>query len=267
MQPVIWLLDGPERVSAETPILRGDDLGVLRGESVFETLRIIGGQPVHLDAHLARHAISAARLDLTLPGGWEALAHKAADGIEAGVLRLVFTRGGVGYAVVTAVPAESVRARTQGLRVLTLTLGVTADARGRAPWLLGGVKSTSYAVNMASQRHAQALGVDDAIWLSSDGWVLEAPTSTVVLVSGERLSTPPVATGILPGTTLGALRDLVDVPEAPISAADLAAADEVMLLGSVRGVAPVIALDDRELGIGPLTRRLSRQFEESLASR
>ena len=267
MLPVIVLLEGLRRVPAETPILRGDDLGVLRGESVFETLRVVDGRPVHLDAHLARHAVSAARLDLSLPGGWRELALAAAEGVDEGVMRLVWTRGGVGFALVTDVPAESVRARTHGLRVLTLTLGISADVRGAAPWLLGGVKSTSYAVNMASQRHAQALGADDAIWLSSDGWVLEAPTSTVVVVSGGRLSTPPVATGILPGTTLAALRDLVDVPERPISVADLAAADEVMLLGSVRGVAPVVWLDGRELGIGPLTRELSLRFEESLTSR
>lgn len=263
----LTLLDGLRRVPAGTPVLPGDDLGVLRGESVFETLRVLDGRPVHLDAHVARLAVSAARLDLALPDGWRELALTAAGGVAEGVMRLVCTRGGVGYALVTDVPAESVRARHDGLRVLTLTLGVTADQRARAPWLLGGVKSTSYAVNMASQRHAQALGADDAIWLSSDGWVLEAPTSTVVVVHDGRLSTPPVETGILPGTTLAALRDLVDVPERPVSAAELSQADEVMLLGSVRGIAPVISLDGRELGIGPLTRELSLRFEQALRPR
>ena len=263
----VTLLDGLQRLPATTPILRGDDLGVLRGESVFETLRIVAGRPCFLEAHVQRLAVSAARLDLDLPGGWEELALTAAEGVEDGVLRLVCTRGGVSYALVTDVPAESVRAREHGLSVLTLTLGITAEQRATAPWLLGGVKSTSYAVNMASQRAAQALGADDAIWLSSDGWVLEAPTSTVVLVLAGSLITPPVATGILPGTTLAAVRDLVDVPERPVSADELAQAEEIMLLGSVRGVAPVVRLDGRELGIGPTTRSLGEQYEAALRPR
>jgi 4-amino-4-deoxychorismate lyase len=265
--PRVQLLGDATALPATTPILRGDDLGVLRGESVFETLRIVAGRPAYLEAHLARLAVSADRLNLELPGGWEALALEASNGVADGVLRLVYTRGGVGYALVTDVPTESVRARVEGLSVLTLTLGVTADARSAAPWLLGGVKSTSYAVNMASQRAAQALGADDAIWLSSDGWVLEAPTSTVVIVLAGDLVTPPVTTGILPGTTLAAVRDLLPVPERPISVAELAQSEEVMLLGSIRGVAPVVRLDGRELGIGPVTRALSERYEAALRVR
>lgn len=264
----VYLLQGHERVAADTPVLRADDLGVLRGESVFETLRIRHGRPALLEQHLARMARSAERVDLVLPPGWAELAVAASEGVEDGVLRLVCTKGtstrpGTGYALVTDVPAETVAGRS-GVTAVTLTLGVTAAQRAEAPWLLGGVKSTSYAVNMASLRTAHDQGADDAIWLSSDGWVLEAPTSTVVVVLGDRLVTPPVATGILPGTTVDHCATLAPIETAAVSVAELAGADEVMLLSSVRGVAPVVRLDGRDLGVGPRTKDLAEAFEASL---
>jgi len=266
--------DGPRLVGPMQPILRADDLGVLRGESVFETARIAGGRPAYLDAHLARFARSAARLDITLPDGWTELARVAvaAYGEPDGVLRLVCSKGApgqgpVGFALVTPVPAESVRAREHGVRAITLTLGVPAGLRAQAPWLLGGVKATSYAVNMATIRHAQDEGADDAIWVSTDGEVLEAPTATVAWVQDGILVTPPPSEiGTLPGTTLDVALGLLASPyEIRRGTADeLAAADEVMLLSSVRGVAPVIALDGRVLGIGPMTAGLRDAFEAAL---
>ena len=254
-----------ERVAPDAPVLRADDLGVLRGESVFETMRIRRGRPALLAEHLTRLAQSAERVDIALPDGWAELAETASAGVDDGVLRLVSTKGGVSFALVTDVPAETVAGRS-GVSAVTLTLGVTAAQRREAPWLLGGVKSTSYGVNMASLREAHAQGADDAIWLSSDGWVLEAPTSTVVVVLGDRLVTPPAATGILAGTTVAHCATLVPIETAPVSAADLAAADEVMLLSSVRGVAPVVRLDGRELGTGPRTKELAELCEASLSA-
>lgn len=259
----VTLLDGLRRVPDDTPVLRADDVGVLRGESVFETLRIAGGRPVHLAQHLARLAVSASRLEMNLPTGWEALAHAAVDRDE-GVLRLVCTRGGTGYALVTDLPAEALAAREHGVRVVTLTLGITADQRAAAPYLLGGVKSTSYAVNMASLRAAHDAGAEDAIWVSADGWVLEAPTAAVVVALDGVLMSPPPAVGILPSLTLAAARELTPITSQAVSVADLARADEVMLLSSVRGVAPVVTLDGRDLGIGPRTAHLRAAYEASL---
>lgn len=259
---------GPQLVEPTSPVLRADDLGVLRGESVFETARIAGGRPAFLDAHLARLGRSAARLAIELPSGWAELAAFAVEayGGPDGVLRLVCTKGGVGFALVTPVPAETIRGRVDGVRAITLTLGVPASARSEAPWLLGGVKSTSYAINMATLRHAHDEGVDDAIWLSTDGFVLEAPTSTVAWVRGGQLVTPPAELGILPGTTLDVVLGLCEVPYEVRrgTAAELAAADEVLMMSSVRGVAPVISLDGRDLGVGPVTAALREAFEAEL---
>jgi 4-amino-4-deoxychorismate lyase len=271
--PCVLLLDDPTEVlDVSTPLLRADDLGVVRGEAVFETLRVAGGRPAFLDLHLRRLRRSAIRVGIALPGGWEQLARAAAATQDEGFLRLTCSKGApgaapVGFAVAAPVPADIVHGREAGVRVVTLTLGVEALTRSTAPWLLGGVKSTSYAVNMASQRVAVERGAEDAIWVSSDGEVLEAPTATVAWVHEGRLVTPPAeVVGTLPGTTADVALRLSPVPVDVRrgTARELAHAQEVMLLSSVRGVAPVVELDGRRLDVGPVTTALRAGFEQAV---
>jgi 4-amino-4-deoxychorismate lyase len=113
------------------------------------------------------------------------------------------------------------------------------------------VKTLSYAVNMAAQREAARRGADDALFVSSDGVVLESPTSTPVWAVGRTLHTTPTgATGILPGTTQQLL--FARAPGAGWTTAetfarvdDLHAADVLWLVSSVRGPVEVIELDGK----------------------
>jgi 4-amino-4-deoxychorismate lyase len=265
-------------VPADTPILRADDLGVLRGDGIFETMHVRDGQPWLLDDHLVRMAGSAARLDLPLPPLAD-LAGLATEicaqwpATQEGGLRLVCTRGPEGgeatpggtvttFATVSPVSATTVRARREGIAVVTAALGYAASARTGAPWLLGGAKTLSYAVNMASLRWAGAHGADDMLWVSADGWALEAPTATLVWLDGDHLCTVPAeGTGILPGCTARCLMaragSLGFVPaERMIRPADLASAGGVWLASSVRGLAEVRVLDTVPLPPSPHTVRL-----------
>jgi hypothetical protein len=63
---------------------------------------------------------------------------------------------------------------------VTLDRGLPAEGAGDMPWLLAGAKTLSYAVNMAALRHAERLGAGDVIFVSSEGYLLEGPRSTVV---------------------------------------------------------------------------------------
>jgi 4-amino-4-deoxychorismate lyase len=265
---------GRGRVPADTPILRADDLGVLRGDGVFETMHVRAGKPWLLDEHLARMVRSAAKLELDLPDR-DALAGLVADAcdgwpdeVEAS-LRLVCTRGPDGAAgpvtvFATVAPiGEAVRAaRRHGIAVATATLGITANARAGAPWLLGGAKTTSYAMNMATQRWAYAHRLDDVLWVSADGFALEAPTSTLVWMQDGTLCTIPAAdTGILAGTTVRWLLDHApalgwSTAERMVRPAELLAADGVWLASSVRGAAPIRELDGVALPQSPHTRAI-----------
>jgi 4-amino-4-deoxychorismate lyase len=267
----VWRDGAAVAATGDEPVVSAFDLGLMRGDGVFETVAVVDRGMPHLDAHLARLARSAALMELADPGGdsWHALAGALLARWPAdveGVCRLLLTRGlGAGLpptavAMLSAVPAEVVRQRAEGLSVVTLGLGVPADFRARAPWLLGGAKTLSYAVNMAALRHATARGADDVVFVSLDGHILEGPTSTVVWSTDGVLHTPPLDTGILPGTTMARLfARAADAgrPTAttPGTVADLHAAEAVWLVSGVRGCATVHTLDgvprrDGDLSVG-----------------
>lgn len=247
-------------VPAHTPILSADDLGTIRGDGIFETMHVRSGQAWLVDEHLNRMAASAARLDLVLPARDRlvALIDEATAGWpvdQEGTLRLVCTRGREDsatptvFASISSVPEALRASREAGVSVLTASLGFPADLRQRSPWLLGGAKTLSYAINMASLRWAQANGADDVLWLSGDGYVLEAPTSTLVWLIGTTLYSVPVEqTGILAGTTAAFLLSQVGeldwtTAERLIRPAELGQADGAWLTSSVRGVTPIRTID------------------------
>lgn len=258
-------------VDPTAPLVRADDLGVLRGDGCFESMLVIDGDIVALPAHLARLARSAASLELPAPdqSAWRELARRVTtawgrDG-EA-VLRLILTRGPeggpteggpTGFAIVGPLPPDTLRQREHGVHVLALSRGLPSGLAGSAPWLLAGVKTLSYAVNMAALRHARSCGADDVIMTSAEGRVLEGPTSTVLWAVGDTLHTIPSAEPILAGTTIdelfGAapglgLRTALTTATVP----DLLAADGAWLISSIRRVAAVRSLDGRPLPDCPL---------------
>ncbi len=268
---VAALLDGTP-VDPRRPFLRPDDLGVLRGEGVFETTLVVDGLPRDLDEHLVRLAVSAEMTGIVVPppdrwrSGVGAVIEAWSGGREM-VLRLVASRGPehagepVCYLLGTSLPVSSVRQRRSGVRVLLLDRGFTGDAARSAPWLLAGAKTLSYGVNMAALRYAREHDADDVIFLGSDGAVLEAPTASVVLARGRTLLTPP-DDGILAGITVRRLFRAAHAAgwsahTAPLVTADLHVADGLWLASSARLLAPVVAIDGRPRSNGGLTDELA----------
>ncbi|OMH34362.1 aminodeoxychorismate lyase [Tersicoccus sp. Bi-70] len=265
----------------DAPQLLVTDLGVVRGDGIFETLLAVDGRPLQLDAHLDRLVSSADALDLTLPDGahWRAaidtgLAEFARrHGEVDAMIRLVGTRGVAAdgppscWVYLQPVPPRDREQRDRGLDIVLLDRGYSSEAASVAPWLLLGSKTTSYAVNMAALRHAHRQGADDAIFVSSDGRVLEGPTSTVLIArtrDGVReLVTPLLRSGILAGTTQGALFATAEpagwqLGYGPLTPEDLHGNDGVWLASSVRLLAPIRRVDGREIPVSPeLTEELT----------
>ena len=265
----VWRDGAAMSVPADEPVVTAFDQGLGRGDGVFESVAVLNGRTPYLDAHLARMSTSARLLALADPGPavWHALVTTVLADWPAdveGVCRLFLTRGlgegmpATALALLAPVPAETVRQRMQGISVVSLGLGVPVDFRARAPWLLGGAKTLSYAVNMAALRHAHSIGADDVVLTSLEGQLLEGPTSTVVWAGGGSLRTPQLETGILPGTTVARLfaRAAAAGWRTATSwgtVADLHAADAVWLISGVRGAAPVHTLDGIRRGDAGLT--------------
>jgi 4-amino-4-deoxychorismate lyase len=248
-------VSGRGAVDPAEPVLRADDEALLRGRAGFETLRVYGGVPFRLAEHLERLAVSAERLGLPPLDAVE-LEDLAARSLAAAaapdvVLRLFWTPAPTALALVSELPDHLGALRERGQKLISLR-GVRAEA----PWLLPGVKSTSYAVNMAAEAEAQRRGADDAVFVDRDGIVLEGPTTNVWWRRGRTLFTPSLDLGILAGVTRAVLLELAgsagyDVAQGHFELERIDVAEELFTSSSVREVMPVTALDGKAVGRGP----------------
>jgi len=242
--PELASVDGLISDTAEARIPPADD-GLLRGDGVFEVIRLYAGRPFALTEHLDRIERSAAAIELAVerePLAAEIAALLERFGSHDGQLRLVITRGGRRLAFTENLPP----------RGETITL---ASVRYAPTIILTGVKSLSYAANMQATRIAQGRGAGEAVLVRPDGIVLEAPTSSLFWVSGDgRLRTPAIGTGILESITRARIVRELDVAEGEWPLGDLLAAEEAFLASTTREVQPVSAVDGNELPSVPGAR-------------
>jgi 4-amino-4-deoxychorismate lyase len=271
-------------VDPDEPVLNADDEALLRGRAAFETTRVYAGRPFKLDEHLARLEGSAARIGLPPVdvGQCESLARSALDaaGEPEAVLRLYWTAGREGsgrptaLALASSIPTQLEEMRERGIKLIALPLGLQADLRAFAPWLLGGVKSTSYAVNMAAEAEAKHRGADDAVFLASGDIVLEGPVTNVWWRLDRVLYTPGLELGILAGVTRATLIAEAaglgyEVREGAFALEHMAASEEAFTSSSVREVMPAIELDGKPVGDGrpgPVARELQTRLRECASS-
>lgn len=247
-------------VDPNEPAVYADDEAMIRGRAAFETLRVYGGVPFRLESHLVRLAASCERIAVEPPDADEARALASLALGHAGepdaVLRFYRTSGrehsqSPGLLVlVSPLPAHLEELRARGVRLASL-LGVRAEV----PWLLGGVKSTSYAVNMAAEAEARRRGADDAVFVTEDELVLEGTVTNVWWRRGSTLFTPSLDLGILAGVTRETLLELApahgfEIREGRFPLSELRNAEEAFTSSSVRELLPVAELDGRPIRRG-----------------
>lgn len=249
-----------QELDPDEPAISVFDLGLTRGDGIFETFGVVGGVVQAMQPHLQRLQRSARMLDLPeldLTAAEEAV-RLAAERHESDdvLVKLVVTRGIEGSdrptAFAVAFEDDFTGRQRDGIRVVCLDRGYNRDVAKTSPWLLQGAKTLSYAVNKAALREAARRGADDVIFISSDGYVLEGPTSTVIIRKGEEFVTPRTDQGILEGTTQAALFGIVEslgyrADYRYVNRQELDEADGLWLVSSGQQLAPVIALNDREL--------------------
>jgi branched-chain amino acid aminotransferase len=252
-------LDGQVAPAEETYIPATDE-GLLRGDGVFEVIRVYGGAPFALEDHLARIERSAANLRLPLPAT-EVLRDEALALIEQrggpfdGCLRIVITRGGRRLLLTEPVPAQSFAE--------TITLGGVTYSPTR---VLDGIKSLSYAGNMLASRQARDRGFDEALLVTPHGRVLEAPTSSLFWVEADGgVYTPPLDEHILASITRARVIELLDVEERPATLDDVQGAAEAFLASTTREVQAIAAIEGKELS--PAPGAVTREAAQALRGR
>jgi branched-chain amino acid aminotransferase len=204
-QPAVELLasvDG-ELMPADRAQIPVADEGLLRGDGVFEVVRLYAGRPFALDAHLARMENSARNLLLELD---RAAIENDVRTLLAGcagqdaLLRMLVTRGGRRIALLEALPQLPER----------ITLGQVTYS---PTLVLDGVKSLSYAAKMLAGRLARQRGFDEALLVTPQRRVLECPTAAFFWVRDGELLTPPLEDHVLDSITRRLIMAVTDARE------------------------------------------------------
>ena len=277
-------INGPE--TACVPVV---DHGFLFGDSVYEVLWWHKGHLVQKREHFERLEASASRLYMELQFTRDELASAIEETLEAAgagpeddaYVRLIITRGsgplgldfrGVKQRSLVVIVAPATRpdqaAFEEGLHI-ALVSRLRTDSRALDP----RAKTGNYLNNVLALHEARLAGADDAIMLNDAGEVTEATTANVYILRGEVLDTPPLAAGILEGTTRRRVLALcaehgIEAHERTLLPADLTGADEVFLSSSVRGILPVTAVDGKLIGsgrAGRFTHQMRAWFEAAAA--
>jgi branched-chain amino acid aminotransferase len=255
------ILDDPGR-----PVIRVDDHGLTVGDGVFETMKVIHGQPFALTRHLDRLAGSAAGLglpELDLDEARRAVKDVlAGPELALGRLRITYTAG----------PAPMGSGRGAGPATLIVAAdamqpGELTTAVARVPWVrnergaVAGLKTTSYAENVVALARAKESGASEAVFANTIGNLCEGTGSNVGYVVRGEARTPSLESGCLAGVTRALLLEWCDVVEADEPIGVLDQAEEVFLVSTTRDVQPVHRVDDRVLDApGPVTRRLQETW-------
>jgi branched-chain amino acid aminotransferase len=207
------------------------DDGLVRGDGVFEGLRLYGGRPRTPGWHLDRLSRSATAVGLALDRALleqELAAFCEATTSPDCAVRLIVTRGGQRVWREEPIPPPA----PEGVRLLPAPHRITP--------LLVGAKTLSYAANMEAGRRARAAGCHDALLVDADrGLVLEGPTWSLGWLEGEALVFPPLALGVLDSLTRRLAAQALPVREREAGLRELAGADGALALSTVMEARPV----------------------------
>jgi branched-chain amino acid aminotransferase len=253
-------LDGEIMPVAEAMIPVTDE-GLVRGDGVFEVMRIYAGEMFAADEHFKRLERSARNLrlpvdlELTRTETAKLVAHAAASSAEPlneGV-RVMCTRGGRRIVMI-----EPLYLYPERMKLKSVEYSPTR--------ILDGVKSLSYGANRLASRLAQEQGYDEALMVTPEGTVLEAPTSSIFYVNDGELYTPPLSDHILASITRQLVIDTVAVTERSVTLPELLEADEVFLASTMREVAPIAQVDAHEYVVdGPVISATTKAVSARMA--
>lgn len=235
---------------------------------LFETLLVRAGAPVELDAHLARLGASlAAVFGAELPARLADGVRERARELELGRLRVVVRPDSGAAAAVEIDPASvdpvsgsSFEIATQPVDPADVFPGPERAVELRSVSCIGGLGPHKW----ADRSGLEAVSAGALPLLLDRGVeVLEASRANVFAVNRWRLYTPPADGRLLPGTARAAAiwaagKAGIKFEQRALTVADLLAADEVFLTGSVRGVEPARSLDGQPLpGIGEIGEKVA----------
>jgi len=244
-----------EVVTADAPIIRADDHGLVVGDGVFETCEVRDGAPFALTRHLRRLRTSAEGLGIDID---EAFIRKGVDAVLAerpahARLRITVTGGPSPYGSERGDSAPTLMVATGPLHDWDPTTDVAV-----VPWVrneraaTAGLKTISYADNVIALRWAKERGAQEAIFANTRGELCEGTGSNVFLEYDGKLVTPPLSSGCLAGITRELLLEwMPDIEEVAVPVDALVSAREAFITSTTRSVLAIRAVDGTPLPAAP----------------
>lgn len=280
MDQKLWLNDG--LISYNAARINPRDRGFTLGDGLFETMRVREGKILHLERHLARLRHGTDVIALSLPWTDAELAEAIAQTLTANDLQEAYVRLTVSRGVpslrgllpdqnakltlliqaehFTGYPAELYQ---RGMRV------ITSSIRRNECSPLANIKSLNYLDNILARQEAMKKGADDALMLNTAGNIACASAANIFFVKGDRLITPPLSDGALPGTMRAyvfsrvqslqtsafktqnlEVLDSIHNVERSVSPAEIYQMDEAFLTNALMGVMPLVSVEGEILGAG-----------------
>jgi branched-chain amino acid aminotransferase len=258
--------------------LNPGQIGLLSGWGVFSTLRVADGALFAWDRHWARMSRDARLLNVTMPGDpdrvlADLLRLIEANGAANSTLRIAVVRntGGLWEGPANAGPSDLI-AFTATSKSWGDSVRLALQPGGRfAAGEFTSAKILSWAPNLRWVERAQGDGFDEVILLNEHGRVAECTSANIFAAFGEKIVTPPVTEGCLPGITREVLLEEIRLPglsitEKALTVDDLSRADEVLITSTTRGLLPVSEIAGRALNRSHhASNRLSAAFQTFFA--
>ncbi len=258
--------------------------GVFEGIRAYETPK--GTAVFRLTEHLKRLDNSARLLHMELPYSIEELrvaCHEliAANGLPECYLRPIafFGYGELGVSAMGNPVDVAIMSWPWGayLGEDGLKNGISAKI---SSWQRIGpnviphvAKATGVYLNsMLAVTEANRAGYDEAILLTAEGFIADGSGENVFIVKNGELYTPDLSTSILPGITRDTVIQIAQdlgytVHETSLIRSDLSLADEAFMTGTAAEVTPLRAVDDVEIGVGPITLEIQEAYLDTARGR
>ena len=256
------------------------DRGLHYGDGLFETIVCVNGRARFLSLHLERLSLGCERLRIAL-GDVEPLRKEiqaaAADGDA--LIKVIVTRGeavarGYGWSGTEVasrfvfrypLPPENVAAGRDGIRAVVAKLRYGENPQ------LAGLKHLNRLEQVLARSEVPVEEAAELLVFSSCGHLVSGTMSNVFVVMKGRVLTPKLdlcgVAGVMRRVILREAEGSgIPAGEHVISDVDLAHADEIFVSNARIGLWPVRTLDGREVGVGPVTRRIHARLSTLLES-
>ncbi len=260
---------------ANKPSILASDRGLLLGDGIFTTIKVINLHLIHFAEHFARLQANAHFLHIPFSFTHETLHCACLELLKANnatnetfILRITLTRGsskrGIDIADNCAPNLIITISKFPDTVPQPLSLNISTFKRNECSPLTQ-IKSLNYLEAVLARREAQDLGFDDAIFMNTCGHICETTTANIFFVGNGQLYTPTLADGVLPGImrahVLEAAQSLnIKVTQAAIHSHTITQFDECFVTNSIIGIQKVYKINAQLFNKHSLTSLIKQQI-------